>query len=58
MNALCAGIAALSLAACTKEAAPQEPAGEKVLGVVDLSSTQAVFPVEGGTKTVLVAANS
>lgn len=58
LNALCAGIAALSLAACTKEAAPQEPVEEKVLGVVDLSSTQAVFPVEGGTKTVLVAANS
>ena len=58
LNAVCAGVIALSLAACSKEEAQEEEGPQKVLGVVELSSTQAVFPVEGGSKTVLVAANS
>ncbi len=57
-NAVCAGVVALSLAACSKEKVQKEETPEKVVGVVELSSTQAVFPVEGGSKTVLVAANS
>ena len=58
LNAVCVGVVALSLAACSKEEVQKEETPQKILGVVELSSTQAVFPVEGGSKTVLVAANS
>ena len=57
INMICAAAAVLSLAACGKEAAPETPAEEILVGNVELSSTQTVFPVEGGTKTVLVSAN-
>ena len=57
INMICAAAAFLSLAACEKEKTPETPAEEILVGNVELSSTQTVFPVEGGTKTVLVNAN-
>lgn len=57
INMFCAAAAVLALAACTKENTPEAPVEEVLVGNVELSSTQVVFPVDGGTKTVLVNAN-
>ena len=57
INIFCAAAAVLSFAACEKTVAPEAPVEEVLVGNVELSSTQVVFPVDGGTKTVLVNAN-
>ncbi len=57
INIFCAAAAVLSFAACEKTVAPEAPVEEVLVGNVELSSIQVVFPVDGGTKTVLVNAN-
>lgn len=55
-NIIAAAAASLLIAACGKEPLPEpDPV---TVGEVELSSTQVVFPVDGGSKTVLVNANS
>ena len=57
INIFCAAAAVLSFAACEKTVAPEALVEEVLVGNVELSSIQVVFPVDGGTKTVLVNAN-